>query len=473
MTNLDLTTAERAALWQQVTTRLEQYYADMEQIQVSPKLDQQEIRTYVRELDFDAPAPTAKVVDTVMDGLKSYAVHTPHPSYFGLFNPRPNFPSILADTITAGYNPQMAAWSHAPYAAECESYMIEEIGVKFGWSRSDADGTFCSGGAEANLTAVLCALQEAYPAFANEGVIGIDKRPVIYTSIESHHSIARAARIAGLGASSVHNVPVDVSLSMDVEELKKMIAADKLAGLQPIMVAATAGTTGPGAIDPLQEISTICNEEKLWYHVDGAYGGALILNEDYKTHLLGISAADSITFDIHKWTSVPMAASLFLTRHKIALSQTFRINADYMPKDTADQPITDPYAHSIQWSRRFIGLKLYMTLASFGWQGMSALVDHTCAIGNFVRSQLEDYNWNILNNSVMPIVCFSDDRLEGPQVQALCDQVNQTGETWISTYPIAGRLALRVCITNYKTSEQEIIKLATLLDTHRTAVLEA
>ena len=471
MIDFDLKPVERNALWNQVITRLEAHFSGLADLPVSSSLDKKAIRTYIQQLSFDHPLSSDQVITSVMDGLTRYLVHTPHPSYFGLFNPRPNFPSMLADVITAGYNPQMAAWSHAPYAAECESHVIHEIGIKFGWKQDQIDGTFCSGGAEANLTAVLCALQDAFPAFAKSGVLGLDKRPIIYTSEQSHHSIARAARITGLGSDSVRNVPVLNDLTMGIKVLNEMIIEDINNGHLPIMIAATAGATGPGAIDPLKEIAACCKSNNMWFHVDAAYGGALILSATKKYILEGIDLADTITFDIHKWTSVPMAASLLMTSHPNILSETFRIHAAYMPRDAEGQSIVDPFAHSMQWSRRFIGLKLYMTLACFGWKGMNDLVDHTCQIGNLFREKIEKHNWNILNYSKMPIIVFSDDRLSNDQIQGICDGINKSGQAWISTYPIHGVLGLRVCITNYKTSETELDKLVGHLNKGRSSVL--
>ncbi|MEL6390609.1 MAG: pyridoxal-dependent decarboxylase [Bacteroidota bacterium] len=459
---MDLSQDERRQVWSILMDRLESYYSATDDIPVTREFDQEKLLSHVTSIDFDSPVETATAIDHVVDGLKKYAVHTPHPSYFGLFNPRPNFPSIIADVITATLNPQMAAWSHAPFAATCEYHMIQEMGSKMGWSRQTSAGTFCSGGAEANLTAVLASLTHKYPRYQESGAVGLLARPRIYTSAHSHHSIARAARIAGLGMDAVSMISTDSNLRMDLKVLSQQIIQDKSDGHDPLMVAATAGTTGPGSIDPLSGISDICRSLGLWMHVDAAYGGAMRLWPEGRHHLDGIDGADSITFDIHKWLNVPMAASLFLTRHTDILQRTFRIAAAYMPPDS-DSISQDPYTSSIQWSRRFIGLKLYMTLACFGWKGIAEMIQSTCQLGDVLRERLVSQGWQIDNATPMPIICFSHPELDNDQIVKICDKIVRSGKAWISTYPIDGRICLRACITNYKTGIKEIKELVSLL----------
>lgn len=464
----DFQQKQRRSAIEQVLSRLENYYASISDFPTSPELNIQNIRTFVEQFDLDKGHDFRDAISHVSNGLEEYAVHTPHPKYFGLFNPRSNFAGILADLITAIYNPQLAAWSHAPFAVEVEAFVLRAFAVKYGYDSEISDGVFTAGGAEANLTAMLCALNHQYPQFASKGLFGIDKRPIIFCSEEAHHSIHKAAKVVGLGYDSVRAIPTKDNLKMDLDILEYEI--EQLDdSLQPLMIVGTAGTTGTGTVDNLTEISAICKRKKIWFHVDAAYGGAVIISRQLKGILGGVELSDSITFDAHKWMSLPMATSIFLTKHNDILHKTFRISADYMPKEAEQMKIVDPFAHSIQWSRRFIGLKVYLSLLIYGWQGYEKAIDHQKEMGDILKNRLLESGWAIKNYSDLPVICFSDPRYEDGSefCSAIVKNVLSRGKSWMSVYTIKNTLTLRACITNYTTSEKEIDALVSELNQAR------
>ena len=465
MTNLDCTATERDEAWKTLLQSLENFYANTKEYRASPALDIATIKNAVAK-NFDHPLGITAALHHVVQGLERFTVHTPHPNYYGLFNPRSNFPSILADTIIAYFNPQLAAWSHAPFAAEIEQKLVKEFGKKFGYAEDDCDGVFTTGGAEANLTAVLAALNEHFPGYANDGLRSLPAQPIIYCSHESHHSIVKAAKIAGLGRNSVREIPVTPQLQISTTDLAAAIEEDKASGHYPLMIVATMGTTGAGAIDPCAEIAAIAKKYRLWLHADAAYGGAIALSGTYRHLLHGIDAADSITFDAHKWLSVTMSGSLFLTRHKDILDKTFRVTADYMPKEAGSLHITDPFTHSIQWSRRFIGLKLYLSLLVFGWKGYEEVIDRSMAIGKMLKTKLTAAGWKIFNHTDLPVICFGKEQYrQDPDEAIKCSQrVIQQGKAWISVYKIGQVNTLRACITNYATTEDNLDELMAALN---------
>ncbi len=461
----DLTLGERAKIWEYLIHKLDRHIENPESVRVSPVLDREKIISEVSEFDSTEAINHKEAIDTVLDGLGRYIVHTTHPSYFGLFNPRATFPGIIADVITATFNPQMAAWSHAPFATEAENYSIREMGKKVGYAEENIDGTFCSGGAEANLTAVLCALVNKFPEYLENGLRALPAQPLVYCSDEAHHSINRAVRVSGLGFANLKSAPVNESRRVIPTALRDMINEDLANGLAPFMLVANAGATGTGAIDPLEEMAAIAREFGLWFHIDAAYGGAAVIDEELKNELSGIELGDSLTIDIHKWYSAPMATSIFMTNHKEILGKTFRITADYMPKEARNIEIEDPYAHSLQWSRRFIGLKFYLSLLMLGWEGLTKMIRSTTEIGEYLRHELRKEDWMILNDTPFPIVCFSDPELMNRVgfEEEICSDVVASGEAWISTYRIGNQTTLRACITNYRTSKKEIDDLVGLI----------
>jgi glutamate/tyrosine decarboxylase-like PLP-dependent enzyme len=204
----------------------------------------------------------------------------------------------------------------------------------------------------------------------------------------------------------------------------------------------------------------------LWFHVDAAWGGAAVLVPELRTALEGIETADSITFDPHKLLSMPMGAGMFLTRHREILSKIFSVSAAYMPKEGEGLAVVDPYIHSLQWSRRFIGLKLFLTLATTGWSGYADVLRHQSEMANFLRERLEKSGWSVVNRTRLPVVCFtpSEEEWDIATHQCAADAVVQSGSAWISTIILRGKKpALRACITNYRTEQQHIETLLAIL----------
>jgi glutamate/tyrosine decarboxylase-like PLP-dependent enzyme len=458
----------RARLWRQLVNAIETYATKVEAGRVTPPLDPQRVRAMLERFDFSAPVEALEALDFLVEGLWKFQTHTPHPRYYGLFNPAPTTMGIAGDALVAAFNPQLAAWSHSPLAIEIEQHLVRAIGARFGYDPARCDGTFASGGMEANHTAVLTALVQAFPEFSRLGVRALDAQPVLYVSAEAHHSLLKAARLCGLGTDAVHMIPVEESLRMDQEALASRIAQDRGQGFAPFLVTATAGTTSAGAIDPLPVIAEVAAREKLWLHVDAAWGGAAALVSELRPLLDGIELADSITFDAHKWLSVPMGAGIFLTRHSDILDRTFRTAETYMPREAAELDVINPFMHSIQWSRRAIGLKVFLSLAVAGWEGYAAAIRHMVAMGGLLREQLEASGWQMVNKTPLPLCCFVDQRhAEGRSaayLHAVAMNVVGSGKAWISTTRLANSMpALRACITNYRTSADDITALLAAL----------
>jgi glutamate/tyrosine decarboxylase-like PLP-dependent enzyme len=456
---LQLAPADRERLWTRLIERVERYAAQVDTLSVSPELDPAQIRADLARFDFMQPIDGESALDYAADALTKWQVHTPHPSYFGLFNPAPTTMGIASDALVAAFNPQLAAWSHSPFAVEAERYVIETFAAKFGLPHENVEGTFTSGGMEANHTALLAALVHYFPAYLGRGVRGLDKQPVMYVSSESHHSLLKAARLCGIGSDAVRLVAVDEHLRMRSDLLHAAIAEDRDKNNAPFLVVATAGATNTGVVDDLTSIAQIAADQNLWYHVDAAWGGAAMFVPELRAELQGIEQADSITFDAHKWLSVPMGAGMYMTRHAI-LDATFRVQTAYMPKDAEDLEIVDPHLTSMQWSRRFIGLKVLLSLMVAGWDGYASTIRHQTAMGDALRARLVAEGWKIRNEAKLPVVCFTRDSLTHEKLLRICARVVNSGEAWISTTLLPGKeMVLRACITNYRTEVEHLDRL--------------
>jgi glutamate/tyrosine decarboxylase-like PLP-dependent enzyme len=292
-------------------------------------------------------------------------------------------------------------------------------------------------------------------------------QPVLYLSEEGHPSVVKAARATGLGEHAVRRIPIDERLRLDVDLLGPTIARDRADGFAPFMVIATAGTTSAGAIDPLAAVADVAAAERLWLHVDAAWGGGAAFVRELRPALAGIEHADSITFDPHKLLSVPLGAGLYLTRHADVLEATFHVSASYVPGGGA---LVDPYAHSLQWSRRFIGLKVLLALAVAGWDGYVAVLRQQLAMGELLRARLPEAGWQVVNETPLPLVCFVDaDGAAAPD--AIVEAVNASGRARIFTTTLPpDRRVIRAAITNFATGSEDIDALIDALDYARRSV---
>lgn len=474
VTPLGLDRKARAELWKVVAETIESYWQAVEQLPVSPSLDLKSIRQFAESFTFETPLEANAALRTVASELVKGQVHTAHPQYFGLFNPAPAAMSIAADALVAALNPQLAAWSHSPAAVEIERHVVRELAAKLGFPRESSDGVFAGGGAEANQTAVLAALAHRWPEINAGGLRSLQEEPVFYVSAEGHHTFARAARTAGLGSNSLREIAVADDLKIDLNALEAAIQQDRASGYSPFLLVGTAGTTAAGVVDPLPALADFARRQGLWFHVDAAWGGAAALAPKLRPVLDGIEQADSITFDAHKWLSVPMGAGIFLTRHPEILHRVFTIETAYMPKEGARMQVTDPYSHSIQWSRRFIGLKLFLSLAVAGWDGYAAAIGHQAEMGDLLRKRLLEDDWKIVNCTPLPLACFTDARAEWDLAacQRIADAVVSSGQAWISTVQLGRqkRPALRARITNYRTEPRHIEALLTVLNRERRSI---
>jgi glutamate/tyrosine decarboxylase-like PLP-dependent enzyme len=417
-----------------------------------PSAAAEEIREHLRtSYDFSVPLDLDRVVGDVERMMQIWQTQVTHPRYFGLFNPSVTFASVLADTIVALYNPQLASWRTSPGANEIERHTLSWLAAQFGFP-AETHGTFTTGGAEANLTAVIVALTRTFPEYGINGLRCVKADPVLYATAETHHSFRKIVHMTGLGRNALRIVPAGRDSKMIPAELEKLIAEDRSNGLHPFMVIGTCGTTTAGAIDPLVELGRICRDEGLWFHADAAWGGAAMLAPTLRHHLAGIESADSITCDAHKWFSVPMACGMFFCRHPESVAEAFRVETSYMPGRPVDSAF-DPYTSSVQWSRRFIGLKLFMSLAENGRDGYAAMIDRQAQLGSLLRDLLIAAGWRIVNDTPLPVVCFTRDGLD---VSALLASLRERQIAWMSESRIADTPVVRACITSFKTTEEDV-----------------
>ena len=335
--------------------------------------------------------------------------------------------------------------------------MIRSVAQRIGLP-PEARGHFTTGGSEANYTALILALTRAEGNFSRLGARAFAGQPVFYVSRDSHLAWVKIAHQAGIGSDAVRLVATDGSGRLCLSSLETMIATDRAAGCIPVLIGATAGTTNAGMIDPLGNCVRSAAAHGLWCHVDAAWAGALIASDELALCLAGIEQADSITIDAHKWFATTMGCGMFLVRDPELLSNAFQVSNTYMPSNIAG---TDPYVTSMQWSRRFLGLRLFLALAACGWDGYAAHVRRALCLSDLLRRRLLDAGWSVVNCSPAGVVCAMPP--DPTAVRWIVKRVLASGRAWVSVATFEGREVIRACVTSGLTTEADVGALVAAL----------
>jgi glutamate/tyrosine decarboxylase-like PLP-dependent enzyme len=452
--------SERRRIDDWLTGELQGALARLQAGPVTPTIDLASFRAELQTHDFNRPRPLQDVLRWTIERMENGIVQMANPRYFGLFNPGASFPAQCADRVAGLFNPQLASSASSPVPVELENHVIRAVGLRAGMPADRVAGHFATGGSEANFTALLCALTAANPAFGADGTRAFPGPVRFYTSRECHIAWLKIAHQAGVGRAALRLVDTDGRGRLDPDALERMIAADRAAGAVPVMVVATAGTTGGGMIDPLEACANVARTQGLWYHVDAAWGGAAIASERLCGLLAGIERADSITIDAHKWFATTMGCAMFITTHGPLLAEAFHSSTSFMPSNNAS---LDPYLNSVQWSRRFLGLRLFMALAVAGWEGMAAHVERSVEVVARTKERLVTAGWTVANDSGLAVLDVVPPTALG-DVRALVRRVVASGRAWVAPTSFEGRDVVRICATNGETSIADVDELVAVLN---------
>jgi aromatic-L-amino-acid decarboxylase len=376
------------------------------------------------------------------------------PGFFGYVHSPPSPVGVAADLLVSAADQNVTAWRSAPAATEVERTAVRWLGALVGFS-GDAVGTLLSGGSMANLTALLIALR----AYAEPDA---DRRLLTaYASEEVHFSVAKAATVLGV---RLRRVAVDEGRRIDPGELREAIAEDRRAGLKPFCVVGTAGTVATGAVDPLAAIAAVTAQEGLWLHVDGAYGALAAADPASRPLFAGMELADSLALDPHKWLYVPIDCGALLVRDQAASAKAFGGDAGDYVRVVADRQ-AESFAfweHGLELSRRFRALKIWMTLRYYGSRRIAASIAEDIAVAGHLANLVdEDRELELLAGPGLSICCFrhvpagmSEAELDAHN-ERLLDALQRDGRVYLSNATVDGRLALRACITNFRTTRAD------------------
>jgi glutamate/tyrosine decarboxylase-like PLP-dependent enzyme len=380
-----------------------------------------------------------------------------HPGFLAYISGSGTVPGAAADLLAAGLNPNVGGWSLSSGATELELHLMRWIAGRFGLP-AGSGGLMTSGGAASNFTALKAARDARAPGDVRaNGVDGL--RLVLYASEEAHATIAEAADMMGLGERAVRSIPTDDGFRMRADELERAIADDLTSGMHPFCVVGTAGTTATGAVDPLRAIAGICERHDLWLHVDAAYGGAAAFAPGLRHLLDGIELADSISFDPHKWLYTPQSSACLLARDPRTLRAAFSIDAAYVREDAelSGRGINIGELGP-QWSRAFIALKVWMSLAAHGTEAYARRIAHDVELARYLDERVREHpDLEPMCPVTLSIACFRyapagiDDKALDALNERLMIEIRRDGRTFPSNAVLRGRYGLRACFVNHRT----------------------
>jgi aromatic-L-amino-acid decarboxylase len=470
-------------LGQAVTAIITEYVATLDSRRVTSAATPRDL-----EQIFDEPMPEkGTAVEEILERCRrdviTHAMQVANPRYYGQFNPTPLPIGVWADTLSSVLNQNAGAWRNGPTSAMIEARVLRWLCQLIGYG-PESFGVLASGGTEANLIALKCARDRTHKAAVSHGLRSAPGDLTVYASEQCHFSVERSLDILGLGRASLRKIETDERFHIRIDALRHQIEVDRQAGCIPCCVVGIAGATSTGVIDPLKELATVAKDNNCWYHVDAAYGGALAFSGKHRIKLSGIELADSITFDPHKWMFVPFACGAVLVRGGgRVLREAFDITPEYLNEDRGGADVEfDFFRYGQMGTRRFNSLKLWMAIKFMGRKGYAEVIERQIELTEYLARRIDEFSdFKRIGQVETAVCCFTfspvsltnlagaeQDRLQ----QQLQQEIERSGEAWITTTVLNGRRALRVNINSFLTERRHIDDLVELLVSRAKSMVE-
>jgi glutamate/tyrosine decarboxylase-like PLP-dependent enzyme len=433
-----------------------------------------------RMLRTDLPeqaTPVRELVEILARDVFPNSLKSDHPRFYAFVPSPTNFVSVVGDLLISGHNLFAGHWMAASAAGQIEINVIDWLNELVGFPVKEGGGILVSGGSMANLSAIATA-REARLGGPNE-------KAIVYCSDQTHSSMAKGLRILGFRADQKRTIATDDEYRLSIPALAAAIAADRAAGFVPFCVVANGGTTNTGAVDPLDALADVCAKEKLWLHVDGAYGAAAVITERGRAALKGMQRADSITLDPHKWLFQPYELGCLLVRDAGTLQRAFRVededHADYLEDVTRHvQHDVNFYECGVQLTRSFKALKLWLSMRAFGLGEFRRAIEIGFEMADHAERALRSSGkWEITTPSQMGVVTFrwagagrTDAEIDAI-TRATVDLMREDGYALVMSTVLGGRPVLRLCPINPATNRGEIEETVRRLERFSTAASKA
>ncbi|MFY7670881.1 pyridoxal phosphate-dependent decarboxylase family protein [Tenacibaculum sp. MEBiC06402] len=422
----------------------------------------------------EQPTDANKVLDFIVENVLPNSTYTMHPKFYSFVPGPSNFISTMSDTLATGFNIFSGGWLVSSAAAELEIVTVNWLLNMFNFPIKKGGGIFTSGGSMANLTALVTARRIK---------CGDDfSKAVIYLSDQAHSSNIKAIRILGFKKEQIRIIPTDFEFRIGINKLKNAIAKDKLEGLQPFCFIANAGTTNTGTVDPLHEIADICEDEDIWLHVDGAYGGAAILAKKGQRMLRGIERADSLTVDPHKWFFQPYEIGCLLVKDASWLSGTFSEKPEYLRDVEGNESEINFYDYGVQLTRRLRALKFYTSIKTYGLETFRNAVTYNIDLTERVEEHLRKSKvWEVVSPATLAVINFRYHPISENLEESVIDELNQkisqrvmeTREAVFVTTILNKQIVLRMCLINPKTTFEDVLETLSNCEQYGSEILKS
>ena len=434
-----------------------------------------ERKTLLEQVLSQEESDPASLLDFFQEHILPYPMGNGHPRFFGWVNSPPAHMGVLAELLAAAMDPSCAGGDHAAiYLEHCVTRWLLEL---VGFPVEGSMGVLVSGGSMASLTCLAAARYWAAKKMGwdvrAEGLF--QHTPlVLYLSEEGHSCIRKSAELLGLGAAGVHVIPTHNDLTIHVEALRAAIVADRVAGKQPFCIVASAGTVNTGAIDPLNTLADLCEQEQLWLHVDGAYGAVGVLDKRLAERYRGMERAQSLALDPHKWLSIPYECGCAIVRDADNLRDTFSLVPPYIRTEEGKGFGGLPWfsEYSFQQTRGFRALKLWMALQHAGRSGLESLVSRHNNLAHYLArlvadasdmERMADVNLSIVCFRYVPTALQDDQEQLDILNKRIMEELQSSGEAFLTGTTLHNRFVLRACILHYETREDDLVELLAIV----------
>lgn len=413
----------------------------------------------------EKPPQSGEPVNKIMNDFEQIIMpgitHWQSPNFFAYFPANSSYPSVLAEMLTATIGAQCMIWETSPAAAELEEKVMNWLKDMLGLP-SLFEGVIQDTASTATLASILTAREKSTRYRVNKAGLSKENRLRVYSSAETHSSIEKAVKIAGLGKENLVKVDTDDQLRLDPEKLEMAVKTDINNGFQPLCVVATLGTTGTTAIDPLKETVEICKSYKLWLHIDAALAGTALLLPEFRWMINGIEHADSFVFNPHKWMFTNFDCSAYFVKDKEALLKTFKILPEYL-KTKSRGKVNDYRDWGVPLGRRFRALKLWFVIRNFGVTGLQEKIRHHISLAQWLKKNIEkDINFELMAPVTINTVCFrfnpktSKTKELNDLNKKLMNNLNKSGKLYLTHTKINDDFVIRMVTSQTYVNEKHV-----------------
>lgn len=445
------------------------YYKNIENYPVKSQVKPKEIFNKLP----DSPPENSESIEKIFNDFREIILpgitHWQSPNFHAYFPANSSYPSLLAEMLMSALGVQGMKWETSPAAAELEekvmNWLKEMLGIPENFS-----GVIQDTASTSTLASIICAREKYSDYKINQNGFKDFKNLRVYCSTETHSSIEKAVKIAGIGKDNLVKINVDDEFKMNTDELEKAITKDIEKGFNPLCVVAALGTTSSTAVDPLEKISKICKKYNLWLHIDAAYAGSALILPEYKWMIKGIEQADSFVFNPHKWLFTNFDCSAYFVREKEFLIRTFEIIPEYL-KTLSDTKVNNYCDWGVPLGRRFRALKLWFVIRNFGVKGLQEKLRYHILLAKNLESVIRsDNEFEILAPVIFNLICYrykpkdvnSEDELNKIN-EELLHKINYTGKIYITHTKLNGKYTLRMVIGKTNVNEEHVKKVWELI----------